>query len=438
MDSSCYFDFQAATPVPTDVVNAIYLSLKEDWGDTSSKSKYGVKAKETIDRGRKSVSKLLNCTPEDIVFTSCASEGNNTVFNSVLKYWNNYTKTTGVKGENPHFVISEIEHPSVIETVLKMENEKLITVSFLSVQQSGVVDVLSVEDHLNMYKNTVIVSVMLANNETGMINDVKSLATLIKRFNLNNRTNKKGCPILVHTDAAQAIGKMHVDVQSIGVDFLTISGKKMYGPSIGALYIKSPIKITPIYPLIYGAGQEAGLRSGAENVPMIAGLSLACDMAMQGIYRDLDHYDTLTKHFLHIMETKNPHKDVFEIQFNGEFTGGQKVTPNVVNFSLKLLDKMQIPMVDELLATDLAQKLSERGICIGKRSACYPGRPSPILSAMGVTRDCLKLTLRFSVGRETCIGDVERFVDAYWDMINDICFNTKQISYIGRIFGWNV
>ncbi|PVV01182.1 hypothetical protein BB560_004410, partial [Smittium megazygosporum] len=430
MDLSQYFEYQTATPISNEVINAIYNSLKENWGDPGGKNIVGLKTKEALENAKKSVGKMINCDPEELMFMSSIKEANGYILNKVLKLWNAYIQEKGIRDEIPHFIISEVEHPSVIEKALSMEAEKTISLSLIHVQQDGTIDVEAAEDHMNTYRNTALVSLMHANNETGAINDIKRLSSIVKKFNTNSRSSSNNFKVLVHTDSSYIIGKGHVDVQNIGVDYMTFSGRLV---NSGVVFVKGLSEKISLNPLLYGSVDTMEGGSMIENVPMIVGLGVASDLIMRNIYRDMDHYDTLTKYFMRVIRLRNPYKRSFDIGFNGDFSSSQKVIPNTVNFSLKVLDSSSIPMIKQLLEADLFTKLLEKGFSLGKRSEFYSG-PSPILSAMGVEGVMLKTALRFSVGRETTMSDVDNFIDAYWDLINELGFNEKAYSYI-NLFG---
>ncbi|PVZ98696.1 hypothetical protein BB558_005299 [Smittium angustum] len=404
--------FIATTPLASEVVDAITNSLSQDWGNPSSLNEYGIGAKRSIENARTLVGNVIGADSKDIVFTSGGTESNNVALFSALKYWEN-----GGYAGIPHFITSEIEHPAVLEPIRALVLQNRITVSFLPTLKSGSVDVSEqiVTKILAENFNTVMISVMLVNNETGVINDIKSLTRIAKENGMNI-----GHKIFVHTDAAQAIGKIGVDVDDLDVDYLTVVGHKIYGPRIGALYAKNAGIDTPIYPLMFGGGQERGFRPGTENTPMIVGLGKACELVSENLCSYIHHYEMLKTHFLKSIEEKKP-KNI-NIIFHGHQNKPKLITPNVVNFSIQLSNCFCVDVRERVSSADLTKLLEERGISIGRGSACHSGLKicSPVLTAMGIDSEIAGNSLRFSVGRGTSVEDVDFFVKCYWEVVNEM------------------
>ncbi|PVZ97027.1 hypothetical protein BB558_007040 [Smittium angustum] len=400
----------ATTPLASEVVDAITNSLSQDWGNPSSLNEYGIGAKRSIENARTLVGNVIGADSKDIVFTSGGTESNNVALFSALKYWEN-----GGYAGIPHFITSEIEHPAVLEPIRALVLQNRITVSFLPTLKSGSVDVSEqiVTKILAENFNTVMISVMLVNNETGVINDIKSLTRIAKENGMNI-----GHKIFVHTDAAQAIGKIGVDVDDLDVDYLTI-----YGPRIGALYAKNAGIDTPIYPLMFGGGQERGFRPGTENTPMIVGLGKACELVSENLCSYIHHYEMLKTHFLKSIEEKKP-KNI-NIIFHGHQNKPKLITPNVVNFSIQLSNCFCVDVRERVSSADFTTLLEERGISIGRGSACHSGLKicSPVLTAMGIDSEIAGNSLRFSVGRGTSVEDVDFFVKCYWEVVNEMLYS---------------
>lgn len=256
-----YLDYNATTPVARPVQKAIDFALEDLWGNPSSGHRLGQMAKEALESARAQVAALINADPEEISFTSGGTESNNTVIMGVCQ-------EMSTKGR--HLITSRVEHPSIIHPCLHMA-EQGWEVSFAGVNSDCIVDPVEIQETLR--PDTVLVSVMLANNEIGAIQPITEISQLAHRHG-----------VLVHTDAAQAIGKIPVDVKALGVDYLSIAGHKLYAPKgIGVLY---RAKGSPPCQLIFGSGQEHGLRPGTESVPLAVGLGTACDFVAQNMESD--------------------------------------------------------------------------------------------------------------------------------------------------------
>lgn len=255
-----YLDYNATTPLATEVLEVITEILKSSWGNPSSNYDEGKKAKLAIENSRENVAKMIGARESDIIFTSGGTEGNNLVIYSAIQYFhdnfsvhceNNFKRSKFL----PHIITTNIEHDSITLPLKNLSKKGIIEVTFVPVSTSTAA--IEVEDVLKeIQPNTCLITVMLANNETGIIQPVSQLGKRLQQLNC-----QRNFPILFHTDAAQAIGKIAVDVDYLHIDFLTIVGHKFYGPRIGALYFNSD-KNNIIYPIFYGGGQEKGYRPG--------------------------------------------------------------------------------------------------------------------------------------------------------------------------------
>ena len=360
-----YLDYNATAPIHPEVLEAMQPYLTEKFGNPSSLHSFGREAKVAVEEAREKVAKLINAHPSEIYFTSCGSESDNWAIKGIL--WAN-------KNKGNHIIISKIEHQAVLETCKFLE-ENGYSVTYLDVDKFGMVD----PDNLrkSVRKDTVIVSIMHANNEVGTIQPIEELLKIAKERN-----------VVFHTDAVQSIGKISVDVQKLGVDLLSISGHKLYAPKgIGVLFIKRGTKITS---LLQGGNQERSRRAGTENVASIVGLGKACEIAM----RDLDEYQDkmkrLSESFLKkILDT------IPEVYLNGHPT---LRVPNTVNLSFNGCDGESI-----ILGLDL------QGVAVSSGSACSIGslEPSHVLMAMGVPKHLTLGSVRFSFGRFNSMEDVE-------------------------------
>ncbi|MDP2918161.1 MAG: cysteine desulfurase family protein [bacterium] len=257
-----YLDNSATTPVDSEVLQAMLPYFREKFGNPSSVHSFGQEAGEAVLGARDRVSRFLGCNAEEIIFTSGATEANNLALKGVMRA---HFKKTGKRG---HLITSQIEHKAILEPAKVLENEGY-KVTYLGVNKDGVAQIKDLEKAIT--KDTVLVSIMFANSETGAIQPIQEIGKLIKKINLN-RVNK----IFVHTDAAQAVQYLDCKVDHLGVDLLTLAGHKIYAPKgVGALYRRNGV---PLISIQQGGVQEYGLRAGTENVPYIVAMGKACTL----------------------------------------------------------------------------------------------------------------------------------------------------------------
>ncbi|XP_005109862.1 selenocysteine lyase [Aplysia californica] len=399
-----YLDYNATTPLAPEVIEAIKDSLHVAWGNPSSSHEAGVKAKSVIVTARKHVASMIGAKPSDIIFTSGGTEGNNWILRMALQYFHqgdNSENTNGCGDMNPqnqsksrprpHFITSNVEHDSVKLVLEQFEAQGLADVTFVPVSQSS--GCVAVEDVLSAIRpTTVMVTIMLANNESGVIQPVPEICRSVKKL---KRQAGETSRILLHTDAAQALGKIPVDVQDLGVDYLTIVGHKFYAPRIGAIFARDPSEGTPIFPLLYGGGQERNFRPGTENTPMIAGLGKAAEL----VCLHLEEYQQHMRKVRDYLETKL--KEVFgdAVLFNGRFELSERL-PNTCNVSFT---------GTKLRGHEILSRAP--GVLASVGAACHAqDRPSHILLSMGVDESVAWRALRVSVGRETTTKDVDSAV----------------------------
>uniref|UniRef100_A0A668AGR3 Selenocysteine lyase n=1 Tax=Myripristis murdjan TaxID=586833 RepID=A0A668AGR3_9TELE len=339
-----YMDYNATTPLEPEVISAISEALKEAWGNPSSNYIAGAKAKVIINQSRENVARMVGGKAEDIIFTSGGTEVS-------------------------------------------------IIVTFVPV--SKVTARVEVEDIIAAVRpTTCLVSIMLANNETGVLMPVQEICQRIKSLNKQHQQ----CRILLHTDAAQALGKIPVDACDLGVDYLTIVGHKFYAPRIGALYVNGPGTRTPLYPMLFGGGQERNFRPGTENTPMIAGLGKAAELVMSNLSDYQSHMQTTR---LYLEERL---RAVFreKIHFNSHFPSSD-ILPNTCNVSIlgpRLQGRKVLSKCMRLLASVGATCHSDSG-----------DRPSHILLSCGIPAEVAANALRLSVGRYTSKADVDTVVE---------------------------
>uniref|UniRef100_U3CXA8 Selenocysteine lyase n=1 Tax=Callithrix jacchus TaxID=9483 RepID=U3CXA8_CALJA len=399
-----YMDYNATTPLEPEVIQAVTEAMWEAWGNPSSPYPAGRKAKDIIKAARESLAKMIGGKPQDIIFTSGGTESNNLVIHSVVKhfYVNQTSKgDTGVHhspvdGAKPHFITSSVEHDSIRLPLEHLAEEQAAAVTFVPVSKAS--GQAEVDDILAAVRPTTrLVSIMLANNETGVVIPVPEISQRIKALN-QERAAAGLPPILVHTDAAQALGKRRVDVEDLGVDFLTIVGHKVYGPRIGALYVRGLGECTLLYPMLFGGGQEQNFRPGTENTPMIAGLGKAAELVTQNWEAYEAHMRDIRDYLEERLEAEFGQK---RIHLNSQFPGTERL-PNTCNFSIqgpRLQGRMVLAQCRVLMASVGAACHSDHG-----------DQPSPVLLNSGIPFNVARNALRLSVGRSTTRAEVDLIV----------------------------
>lgn len=361
-----YLDYNATTPIDPDVAQVMNPYLQEHFGNPSSTHQYGRSSMEAVEKARQQVSELISARREEIIFNSGGSESDNHAILGVAL-------ANSKKGK--HIITSRVEHPAVIETCGYLQDRLGFSVTFLPVNGYGSVSPEDVESAIR--KDTILITVMHANNEVGTVEPVEEIGEIARR---------KG--ILLHTDAAQSCGKIEVDVDRLNVDLLTIAGHKMYAPKgVGALYVREG---TSIDSFVHGAGQEVGRRAGTENVPYIAGLGAASEIARKTLSvfgkRVGALRDQLYKRILDQIGKER-------IRLNGHPV---KRLPNTLNISIAGL-------IGEQLLADVP------GIAASTGSACHSGSflPSKVLLEMGLNKEEALGALRLSLGRWSSDEEVE-------------------------------
>ncbi|XP_031560303.1 selenocysteine lyase-like [Actinia tenebrosa] len=404
-----YLDYNATTPLDSTVLQSIHDALRDAWGNPSSSHPLGRRANDVIKQSRQSIADMVGAQNSEIIITSGGTEANNMVFLTAIRYYQEFLEMSenhALKGSKPQFIISNQEHDSVCLPVAHFAQVQAAEECIVNVEKdSGMVTAQAIKDAVK--PNTCLVSVMLANNETGIIQPISEITQVIK--SLNKERKLAGFPrILLHTDAAQAIGKIRVDVNDLGVDYLTIVGHKFYAPRIGALYVSCLGENSgpPLFPMLFGGGQERNYRPGTENTGMIAGLGQAAQLVVE----HLDEYQIHMKKVRDYLETRL--EEVFgsdNIHINGKFPTSERL-PNTCNVSFigkDLQGRAVLSRVKYLLASVGAACHSDRG-----------SKPSPILEALGIPCHVAINAIRMSVGRETTTGDIDIVVQDLKDTID--------------------
>lgn len=411
-----YMDYNATTPCEPEVIQAVTEAMLEAWGNPSSGHTAGVKAREIINQSRENVAKMVGGKAENIIFTSGGTEANNLVFHTALEHFKRGGKMeqTGRSDEErdlhngtagvPHIIISNVEHDSVRLTAESLRREGKADVT--SVPVSKVTAQVEVETVMAAVRpSTCLVSIMMANNETGVLMPIRELCQRVRALNKQRQCHPR---ILLHTDAAQAIGKVPVDTHDLGVDYLTIVGHKFYAPRIGALYVNGPGTTTPLYPMLFGGGQERNFRPGTENTPMIAGLGKAAELVISNLQEYSSH---MLSTRLYLEERLKAVFGENKLRFNSHFPGSENL-PNTCNVSILgpgLEGRKVLSTCQRLLASVGAACHSDRG-----------DRPSHILLSCNVPWDAAANALRLSVGRGTSCEDVDLVVQDLRDAVTTL------------------
>ncbi|MDA8098195.1 MAG: cysteine desulfurase family protein [Nitrospiraceae bacterium] len=361
-----YLDYNASTPIAPAVLDAMMPYLTTKYGNPSSSHSFGVDCRAGLEQARERLANLLGCEASEVFFTSGATESNNTVIKGLAK----------AAGKGKHFITSAFEHPAVLEPMKNLERFRY-AVTYLPVDRYGLIDPADLEKAIR--PETVLVSVMHANNEVGTIQDIASLAKIAKAKN-----------VLFHTDAAQSVGKIAAKVDALGVDFLTVAGHKFYAPKgVGALYIRQGRKVPP---LMLGAGHERGMRPGTENLASIVGLGAAAELAMPILESEGQRQRKLGQRLFDGLRQAG-----FQVHLNGH---PEKRLPNTWSIAFEGYDTTEVM---EALGRDIA--VSAGAACHGDQVSA-----SHVLVAMGVPETLSRGTIRFSLGRETTEAEIDEVV----------------------------
>jgi cysteine desulfurase len=355
-----YLDHNATTPVDMEVRDAVCDALNV-YGNASSSHIAGKEAHELLEGARTAVAELIGASPEEIIFTSGGTESNNL---AIIGFVQSFGKG--------HIISSRIEHPSVTNPLKYIEKQGY-GITLVGTDHNGAV---KPEDILNeLRSDTILVTIMHSNNETGVIQPIKEIAAILK---------DRG--IVFHTDAAQSVGKAPLNIKALGCDMATIVSHKFYGPKgIGALYLR---KGTRLHSIMYGAGHERGLRPGTENIPAIAGFGKASEIAKRDMTQRVEHTERVTGMLYRKLLDLIP-----EIKLNGKTA---RKLPNTLNISIK-----------GIVGADLVNSLNDT-VAISAGSACHSGTctPSDVLLAMGLSPSETLSAVRISTGKDTTEDDV--------------------------------
>ena len=364
-----YLDNSATTPIKGDVLKEMLPFLTEHFGNASSLYTPGLVARRALDEAREKVAALINAKANEVYFTGCGSESDNWVLKGVA---------SSLKSKGNHIITTVTEHPAMLRTCEYLEKNGY-EVTYLGIDDQGRLNPAELEAAIK--DTTILVSIMMVNNEIGTIHPIKELATIAKKHG-----------VLFHTDAVQAVGNVPIDVKDLGVDFLSMSAHKIYGPKgVGGLYIRRGAKLGT---LIFGGGQESGKRAGTENVAGIVGFGKAAELALNSLDEHIKHSTEMRNYLAEKLTAEIP-----DVIINGSMDNRH---PGNLNVTFKYIEGESILI-----------QLDACGICISTGSACSSKslKPSHVLSALGVPVELIHGTVRFSVGDFTTKEDIDYTVE---------------------------
>ena len=364
-----YFDHAATTAVAPEVKEAMEPYFCKNYGNASSLYELGYKSKEAINIARGNVAKAINAKPNEIYFTSCGSESDNLALKGVAR---------AHRQNGNHIITSKIEHPAVLNACRQLEKEGF-RVTYLNVDKNGFIDLEELKNSIN--SKTILVSIMFANNEVGTIESIKEISRIVHSNNA-----------IFHTDAVQAVGNIKIDVKEMGIDLLSMSAHKFYGPKgVGALYVRDSIDFIQLQ---NGGHQENDKRAGTENVAGIVGLGKAIELANNNIIQNNERLLNLRNYCIEQIKNRIPY-----IRINGDLNNR---LPGNINISFLYVN-----------GKDLVKLLANKGICTSSGSACSSGLPQPshVLLAMGLNEGIASSALRITLGKENTKDDIDYFID---------------------------
>jgi cysteine desulfurase len=368
MPTDLYLDYCATTPLHPQVLKAVQVGLEMEFGNPSSMHLYGRKARQLVEEARELVASGIGASPEEVIVTSGATESNNLALIGTLRQ---------LSPKKTHLITTAIEHHAILHCAEALERDGY-QLTILPVDSNGRVSPEDLRESIQ--PKTALISIMLVNNEIGTLQELQPLTRIAHEHG-----------ILFHTDAVQALPCLNVDVESLGVDLLSLSGHKIYGPKgIGALYLRDGTELEPLY---FGGSQERKLRPGTENVPGILGLGAAMSLRSVNLASRYDHLQQLRKKLIRGLKDLNPGCTI-----NGSL---DQVSPHVISVSFQGVD-------GELLLFHLSQQ----GVAVSLGSACTAENlePSHVLTAIGLPLEQISSTVRISLGEPTTSQEIERFL----------------------------
>ena len=375
-----YFDHSATTPVDKKVLEEMLPYFTTDFGNPSSVYSIGKKTKEIININRMKIANILGCKVNEIYFTSCGSESDNLILKGIA---------FGNRSKGNHIITSKIEHPAILNTCKFLEKFGF-RISYINVDQNGIVDLRELENAIN--RNTILISIMYANNEIGTIEPIEMIAKIAKKHN-----------VYFHTDAVQAVGNVDINVRNQNIGALSLSAHKFYGPKgVGLAYINENINFLRMQD---GGHQEKDKRAGTENVAGIVGLGKALELATESMEKNNLKLKSMRDYYI-----SEVIKRIKYVKLNGDV---KNRLPGNANISFSGVD-----------GSKLLSELDKRGICASSGSACSAGllNPSHVLLAIGATNNLAKSSLRISFGKENTFEETKYLVDNLEEIINELRF----------------
>lgn len=385
-----YLDYSATTPVKEDVMKAMIPYFTEMFGNPSSLYTIGAASKEAIEKARVQVAKLINAQDKEIFFTATGTEADN---------WSVFGIADALKNKGNHIITTKIEHHAMLHSCDYLEKHGY-DVTYLDVESDGRVNPETLKAAIT--DKTILISIMFVNNEVGTIQPIKELAAIAKEHG-----------IVFHTDAVQALGNVHIDVKDLGIDLMSMSAHKIYGPKgVGALYIRKGVKLSNF---MHGGAQESKRRAGTENLPGIVGFGKAAELA----------YENLDEHIKKISELRNYFVDQVMSKIENVTLNGSKEFrhPGNANLTFEFIEGEAM-----LLYLDM------KGIAVSTGSACSSASlvPSHVLSALGIPVERIHGSLRFTVGDPTTKEDIDYVVEQLVEVVNKL----RNISSVSMTKGW--
>ena len=371
-----YFDNAATTQVNQDVIKEMLPYFSIEYGNPSSLYSIGRRAKRALEEARRKIANIINCKPNEIYFTSCGTESDNLAIKGIA-YAN--------KEKGKHIITSKIEHPAVLNTCKELE-EQGYKVTYLDVDQHGIVNVEQLKASIK--KDTILITIMFANNEIGTIQPIEKIGKIAKENN-----------IIFHTDAVQAMGNLKIDVKKLNINALSMSAHKFYAPKgIGALYVGEDVNFKQIQ---NGGHQEKNKRAGTENLAEIVGMSKALEL----IYKNFENHNNKIKE-LRDYYIEKIQSNIVDSKLNGDRINR---LPGNANMSFKNIN-----------AEELLFELDEKGICASAGSACSSGSTSPshVLTAIGLPPEWANGTLRVTIGMNNTKEEVDYLINALVEIVN--------------------
>ena len=385
-----YLDYSATTPVKDEVLQEMIPYFTQHFGNPSSLYTLGLEAKAALDKARAQVADLINANPKEIYFTGCGSEADN---------WTVFGVANALKDKGNHIITTKIEHHAMLHSCEFLEKNGY-EVTYLDVEPDGTVKSETLEAAIT--DKTILISIMFVNNEVGTIEPIKELAAVAKKHG-----------ILFHTDAVQALANVPIDVKDLGIDLMSMSAHKIYGPKgVGALYMRRGIRI-PNY--IHGGAQEMGKRAGTENLPGIVGFGKAAEMAKANIDEHIKHCSELRNYLVERVLNEIP--DTF---VNGTM---EHRHPGNANITFEYIEGESILLL-----------LDYKGISVSTGSACSSKslKPSHVLDALGVPVEMIHGTVRFTVGDFTTKEDIDYVVESLKEVVEKL----RLLSPVNEEKGW--